>query len=54
MTVEPHAGDGLRRAVSDRVDLFNVASTGLDRWHAVTLLLRGDDDEIAGGLVGDL
>lgn len=52
MTVEPQADDGLRRMVSDRLDLFNVATTGLDRWHAVSLFLRDADDEIAGGLLG--
>jgi len=54
MTVEPQAGDDLRRAVSDRLDLFNVATTGLDRWHAVSLFLRDDDDEIVGGLLGSI
>jgi GNAT superfamily N-acetyltransferase len=52
MSVEPHAGEDLRRAVSDRLDLFNVATTGLDRWHAVSIFLRDPDDEIVGGLLG--
>lgn len=54
MTVEPHAGDDLQRAVSDRIDLFNVATTGLDRWHALVILLRDADDEIAGGILGGI
>ena len=52
--VEPHASDELRRAVSDRLDLFNVATTGLDAWHSVAIFLRGPDDEIVGGLLGDI
>ena len=54
LTIEPHAGDDLRRAVSDRLDLFNVATTGLDRWHAVSIFLRDPDGEIAGGLLGEI
>jgi GNAT superfamily N-acetyltransferase len=54
MSIEPHAGDELRRVVSDRLDLFNVATTGLDRWHAVSIFLRDPDDEIAGGLLGEI
>lgn len=54
LSIEPHAGDELRRAVSDRLDLFNVATTGIDRWHAVSIFLRDPDDEIAGGLLGEI
>jgi len=53
MVVEPHAGDDARRAVSDRLDLFNVATTGLDEWHAVSIFLRDTDDEVVGGILGD-
>ena len=54
LSIEPHAGDELRRAVSDRLDLFNVATTGLDRWHAVSIFLRDPDGEIVGGLLGEI
>lgn len=54
LSIEPHAGDELRRAVSDRLDLFNVATTGIDRWHAVTIFLRDPDAEIVGGLLGEI
>jgi GNAT superfamily N-acetyltransferase len=54
MSVEPHAGDDLRRAVSESLDLFNVATTGLDACHAVSIFLRDPDDEIVGGLLGEI
>lgn len=54
MSVEPQAGDELRRSLSDRLDLFNVATTGIDRWHAVSIFLRDPDDEIVGGLLGQI
>ncbi|MBM4246957.1 MAG: GNAT family N-acetyltransferase [Deltaproteobacteria bacterium] len=54
MSVEPQAGDDLRRSLSDRLDLFNVATTGIDRWHALSIFLRDPDDEIVGGLLGQI
>jgi ribosomal protein S18 acetylase RimI-like enzyme len=54
LVVEPHASDELRHAISDRLDLFNVATTGLDAWHSVAVVLRGPDDEIVGGVLGDI
>lgn len=54
MTVEPQAGDDQRRAVSDRLDLFNVATTGIDEWHSVSVFLRDPDDEVVGGLLGEI
>src|SRR4051794_21136064 len=54
LVIEPHAADELRRAVSERLDLFNVATTGLDAWHSVTVLLRDPEDELVGGLLADI
>ncbi len=54
LSIEPQAGDDQRRAVSDRLDLFNVATTGLDEWHSVTVFLRDEHDAIAGGLLGEI
>jgi ribosomal protein S18 acetylase RimI-like enzyme len=54
MTVTAQAAAELRRAISDRLDLFNVATTGLDAWHSVTVVLHGPDDELAGGLLGEI
>ena len=53
MSVEPDASDEQRRAVSGRLDLFNVATTGLDEWHTVAIFLRDPDDEIVGGILGE-
>lgn len=52
MSVEPQADPSQRSLVSDRLDLFNVARTGLDRWHSVAIFLRDGDDEVVGGLLG--
>ncbi|MEW6269740.1 MAG: GNAT family N-acetyltransferase [Thermodesulfobacteriota bacterium] len=54
MVVEPHADDESRRAVSGRIDLFNVAATGLDEWHSVSIFLRDADDETVGGILGEI
>lgn len=53
MVVDPHASDELRRAVSGRLDLFNVATTGLDEWHSVSIFLRDAHEEVVGGLLGE-
>lgn len=52
ISVEPHAPEEDRRVVRDRVDLYNVARTGLDEYHEVSIFLRGDGGEIRGGLLG--
>jgi ribosomal protein S18 acetylase RimI-like enzyme len=54
MMIEPHAPEDARRSVSQRVDLFNVASTGLDEWHEVSIFVRDADDEIVGGILGEI
>jgi len=54
MVVEPHAGDDARRTVSGRIDLYNVARTGLDGWHSLTIFLRDASDEVVGGLLAEL
>jgi GNAT superfamily N-acetyltransferase len=54
ITVEPHASQELRRHVNDHLDTFNVAVTGYDEYHSVSVFLRDDRDEILGGLLGSL
>jgi len=52
IVVEPHAPDSIREYVREQLDLFNVAVTGRSDWAPLTVLLRGEHDEIGGGLLG--
>ena len=52
ISVEPHASEEDKRVVRERVDLYNIARTGLDEYHEVSIFLRGDLGEIRGGLLG--
>jgi len=52
ISVEPRASDDDKRVVRERVDLYNIARTGFDECHEVSIFLRGDLGEIRGGLLG--
>lgn len=54
ITVEPHASQEMRQHVNDHLDTFNVAVTGYAEYHSVSVFLRGDHDEILGGLLGSI
>ena len=38
--------------VSDQLDAFNIAITGIDDWHALAIFVRDDDGQIVAGLTG--
>jgi GNAT superfamily N-acetyltransferase len=54
LTFEPFPGDDVRKFVTDGVDNFNIAATGLPAYFPVNFLLRGEDGDILGGLLGQL
>jgi GNAT superfamily N-acetyltransferase len=54
VSVEPHAPEGLRQHIRDHLNTFNVAVTGLAEYHAVSVFLRDEHDEIRGGLLGNI
>jgi hypothetical protein len=52
ISTEPHAAESLRQHVRDHLDTFNVAVTGFAEYHAVSIFLRDERDEVLGGLLG--
>jgi GNAT superfamily N-acetyltransferase len=54
ISIEPHAAESLRQHVRDHLDTFNVAATGFAEYHAISIFLRGEHDEVMGGLLGAL
>ena len=50
---EPH-NDGPKQFVINGVDNFNIAETGHSAYYPVQYYLRGADDEVLGGLLGDI
>jgi GNAT superfamily N-acetyltransferase len=54
ISIEPHASESLRQHVRDHLDTFNVAVTGFAEYHAVSIFLRDEYDEVLGGLLGAL
>jgi len=51
---EPFPGDDVRQFVVNGVDNFNIAATGLPAYFPVNVLLRGEDGDVLGGLLGQL
>lgn len=54
LVVQPHAPESDRRVVREGLDLYNVARTGHDDYHPVSIFLRDGHGEILGGLLGNI
>jgi GNAT superfamily N-acetyltransferase len=54
ISIEPHAPESLRSHVRDHLNTFNVAVTGFAEYHAVSIFLRDERDEVLGGLLGSI
>ena len=51
MTFEPH-NNSAADYVRDRLSMFNAAATGRSDFYPLNIFLRGEQDEILGGLLG--
>lgn len=51
---DPHAPESLRQVVRDHLDAYNIAATGLSDYSPVTFFLKDSDDEVRGGLLGEI
>jgi len=49
---DPHASESLKQVVVDHLDAYNLGTTGITEYFPVNLFLRGQDDEVLGGLLG--
>jgi GNAT superfamily N-acetyltransferase len=54
IVIDSHASDSSQHFVQNALDMYNVAVTGLDEYYPVAIFLKQDNDEIAGGLLGDI
>ena len=50
---EPH-NDAPKQFVINGVDNYNIATTGLSAYYPVQYFLRGKNDEVLGGLLGQI
>ncbi len=53
ISFEPH-NDGPKQFVVNGVDNFNIAKTGLNAYYPVQYYLRDTDDEVLGGVLGQI
>jgi len=53
VSFEPH-NDAPKQFVINGVDNHNIAATGLSAYYPVQFYLRGADEEVLGGLLGDI
>jgi len=51
---EPFVDDGVRKFIDDGVDFHNLAATGLPAYHPANFVLRAEDGEVMGGLLGEI
>ncbi|HEY4942662.1 MAG TPA: GNAT family N-acetyltransferase [Rhizomicrobium sp.] len=53
ISFEPH-NDGPKQFVAEGVSYHNIAATGATAYYPVQYYLRSADDEVLGGLLGDI
>ncbi len=54
LVFDPLPGAALTRLVTEGVDLYNVAATGLSDWYSANFFLRSARGEWLGGLLGEI
>ena len=54
LVFEPLPSEALARLVTEGVDLYNVAATGIPEWYAANFFLRSPRGEWMGGLLGGI
>lgn len=54
ITFEPFISEGARQFIVNGVDAFNIATTGLPEYVSVNFVLRGERDDVRGGVLGHL
>src|SRR5260370_21367500 len=54
LVADHHASNGAKEVVRSGIDLHNVAATGLSEYYPVAFFLKDANDEILGGLLGDI
>jgi GNAT superfamily N-acetyltransferase len=52
LIIEEHPDPRDLDFVSDQIDAFNIAVTGINDWRALAIFVRDDDEQIAAGLSG--
>ena len=54
IVLEPHADEELREVVRERLGLYSIAMTGYEEYYPVSVFLRDTNDEILGGVIGEI
>lgn len=52
LVIEEHPDPPDLDFVSDQIDAFNIAVTGIDDWRALAIFVRDNDGQIAAGITG--
>jgi GNAT superfamily N-acetyltransferase len=54
VVVEPHAPDGFKQIIRDGLGAYSVAVTGCEEYYPVSIFLRNANDEVLGGVLGEI
>ena len=54
VSFEPFADAAIKEFIVNGIDYHNIAATGHSAYYPVQLFLRGDRDEVLGGLLGQI
>ncbi len=54
ITIEPHAPENEKEFVREALSLYSVAKTGDDEYYPVAVFLRDANNEVLGGILGEI
>ena len=54
VVVEPHAADGLKQLIREGLGAYNLTVTGCEEYYPVAIFLRDANDEVLGGVLGEI
>jgi len=54
ITIEPHAAESQKQFVRENLGLYSIAMTGNEEYYTVAVFLRDANDEVLGGVLGEI
>ena len=54
ITIEPHAAEDSKQFVRENLGLYSIAMTGCEEYYPVAVFLRDTNEEILGGVLGEI
>jgi len=54
IVIEPHAADSIKQLIREGLGAYNLTVTGYEEYYPVAVFLRDANDEVLGGVLGEI